>query len=388
MNWETYTSKAVQEIPASGIRKFWVKTLAIPDVLSLCIGEPDYAPPKKVLDECIASINRQETHYTENLGLPALRQAIASMYKRKYNVEYALDEIMLTIGASEAIDLAVRVFLNPGDEVLIPDPSYVAYPAEVILCGATPVMVPTYGKDGFKLRPEELEKKITPKTKMLIMGFPSNPTGAIMDADELAAIAKIAIKHDLIVVSDEIYSELTYGSGHVSMASLPNMKERTLVLNGFSKAYAMTGLRIGYLCGPAEVVALATKIHQYSIVAPATPIQKAAIVAINECEDSIKEMRDEYEARRNIIVNGFREMGLEIATPNGAFYAFPDISSTGLSDEEFAERLLAEEKVAVVPGSAFGACGKNHVRCSYASSREDIQEAIVRIGHFVKKYQK
>lgn len=388
MNLDNYISEAAKVIPPSGIRKFWNKTINIPNVLSLCIGEPDYAPPQEVIDAAIESLMHKETHYSVNSGIIELRQAIAKTYKEKYNVAYEVDEILATIGASEAIDLALRILVNPGDEVLIPDPSYVAYPAEVLLCAGKPVMVPTYAKDEFKLTVAELEKCVTSKTKVLLIGYPSNPTGAILEEDDLKEIAAFAVKHDLIIISDEIYSELTYGSNHVSIASLPGMKERTLVLNGFSKAYAMTGLRIGYLCGPVEFINAAIKIHQYSIVAPATPVQKAAVVAMQKCEQSVIDMHQEYQARRDLIVQGFKDIGLDVAVPKGAFYAFPDVSSTGLDDEEFAEQLLEKEKVAVVPGSAFGPQGKNHIRCSYASSQEDIKEAIRRIGHFVSTLKK
>lgn len=388
MNWNNYISKTSQELPASGIRKIWEMALAMDNVLSLGVGEPDYAPPEKVLQAAIKSLEKKETSYTSNAGLLPLRTAIRNWYQKRYGVDYTENEMMLTIGASEAIDLAMRVLLNEGDEVLIPDPSYVAYAAEVTLNRGTPVMVPTRLEEGFKITPAELEKAVTPKTKVLLMGYPSNPTGAILNQEDLKGIAEFAIKHDLIVVSDEIYSELTYGQTHTSIASLPGMKERTLILNGFSKAYAMTGLRIGFLLAPEEVIAQAIKIHQYSIVAPATPIQHAAIVALNECDESVINMREEYQARRDLIVAGFQKMGLPIAVPEGAFYVFPDISSCGLNDFDFAVQLLQQEHVAVVPGSAFGECGKGRIRCSYASSRETIQEALVRIERFINGLKK
>ncbi len=388
MNWNNYISKTSQELPASGIRKIWEMSLAMDNVLSLGVGEPDYAPPEKVLQAAIKSLEKKETSYTSNAGLLPLRTAIRNWYQKRYGVDYTENEMMLTIGASEAIDLAMRVLLNEGDEVLIPDPSYVAYAAEVTLNRGTPVMVPTRLEEGFKITPAELEKAVTPKTKVLLMGYPSNPTGAILNQEDLKGIAEFAIKHDLIVVSDEIYSELTYGQTHTSIASLPGMKERTLILNGFSKAYAMTGLRIGFLLAPEEVITQAIKIHQYSIVAPATPIQHAAIIALNECDESVINMREEYQARRDLIVAGFQKMGLPIAVPEGAFYVFPDISSCGLNDFDFAVQLLQQEHVAVVPGSAFGECGKGRIRCSYASSRETIQEALVRIERFINGLKK
>lgn len=383
MNWENRISEVSKQLPPSGIRKIWEMALSMDNVLSLGVGEPDYAPPTKVLDACIASLERKETGYTSNAGLLELRKAIRHWYYNRYGVDFTEDEIMLTIGASEGIDLSMRVLLNEGDEVLIPDPSYVAYPAEVALAKGVPVMVPTTLEEGFKITPEAIEKAITPRTKVLLMGYPSNPTGAILTKTELEQIAALVIKHDLIVVSDEIYSELTYTQKHSSIAALPGMKERTIILNGFSKAYAMTGLRIGFMCAPRDVITQALKIHQYSIVAPATPVQHAAIVALNECDDAIQAMRDEYNARRDLIVSGFQQMGLPIAVPDGAFYVFPDISACGLDDMEFAVQLLQQEHVAVVPGSAFGACGRGRIRCSYASSRETITEALTRIERFI-----
>ncbi|MBS4914141.1 MAG: pyridoxal phosphate-dependent aminotransferase [Veillonella sp.] len=383
MNWDSYISNTAKQLPPSGIRKIWEMALTMDNVLSLGVGEPDYAPPEKVLDACIASLQRKETGYTSNAGLFELRTAIRKWYYNRYHVDYTEDEIMLTIGASEGIDLSMRVLVDEGDEVLIPDPCYVAYPAEVKLAGGVPVMVPTTLEDGFKITPEAIEKAITPRTKVLLMGYPSNPTGAILSKEELEKIAAVAIKHDLIVVSDEIYSELTYGRKHTSIASLPYMKERTVTLNGFSKAYAMTGLRIGFMCAPKEVIQQALKIHQYSIVAPATPVQHGAIVALNECDDAIEAMREEYHARRDLIVSGFQRMGLPIAVPDGAFYVFPNISQCADNDMDFAVNLLQSEHVALVPGSAFGACGRGHIRCSYASSRETIKEALERIERFI-----
>jgi len=388
MNWDKRISYVAKQLPPSGIRKIWEMALSMDNVLSLGVGEPDYAPPEKVLNACISSIERKETGYTSNAGLLELRAAIRNWYYKRYDVDFTENEIMLTIGASEGIDLAMRVLLNEGDEVLIPDPSYVAYPAEVKLAKAVPVMVPTTLEEGFKITPEALEKAITPRTKVLLMGYPSNPTGAILTKNELEKIAQVIIKHDLIVVSDEIYSELTYGQSHTSIASLPGMKERCIILNGFSKAYAMTGLRLGFMCAPQEVINQALKIHQYSIVAPATPVQHAAVVALNECDDAIAAMREEYHARRDLIVAGFQRMGLPIAVPDGAFYVFPDISSCGMDDMEFAVQLLQQEHVALVPGSAFGECGRGRIRCSHASSRDTIEEALQRIERFINKIQK
>ena len=383
MNWNNYLSTMTQTLPPSGIRKFWEKAMAMDDVISLCVGEPDYIPPQPVLDALVASVERGETNYSPNAGILPLRKAISNWYHRRYHVHYGTDEMMLTIGASEAIDLSLRALLNEGDEVLIPNPSYVAHQAEVHMCSGKAVPVPTHLEDGFKLRVEELEKLVTEKTKAILMCYPSNPTGAIMDYEDLLPIAEFAKSHDLIIISDEIYSELTYHKDHVSMASLPGMKERTIILNGFSKSYAMTGLRIGFLCAPSEFITACIKLHQYSIVAPATPVQHAAIVALNECDDSVIAMRQDYLERRDMIVKGFQDMGLPIAVPEGAFYVFPDISQTGLSDEDFCEQLLEQQHVAVVPGSAFGTCGANRIRCSYASSKETIKEALRRIKLFL-----
>ena len=388
MNWNNYLSTMTQTLPPSGIRKFWEKAMAMDDVISLCVGEPDYIPPQPVLDALVASVERGETNYSPNAGILPLREAISNWYDRRYHVHYGTDEMMLTIGASEAIDLSLRALLNEGDEVLIPNPSYVAHQAEVHMCGGKVVPVPTHLEDGFKLRVEELEKLVTEKTKAILMCYPSNPTGAIMDYEDLLPIAEFAKAHDLIVISDEIYSELTYHKDHVSMASLPDMKERTIILNGFSKSYAMTGLRIGFLCAPSEFITACIKLHQYSIVAPATPVQHAAIVALNKCDDSVIAMRQDYLERRDMIVKGFQDMGLPIAVQEGAFYVFPDISQTGLSDEDFCEQLLEQQHVAVVPGSAFGTCGANRIRCSYASSKETIQEALRRIQIFLTTLQK
>ena len=387
MNWNNYLSTMTQTLPPSGIRKFWEKAMAMDDVISLCVGEPDYIPPQPVLDALVASVERGETNYSPNAGILPLREAISNWYNRRYHVSYGTDEMMLTIGASEAIDLSLRALLNEGDEVLIPNPSYVAHQAEVHMCSGKAIPVPTHLEDGFKLRVGELEKLVTEKTKAILMCYPSNPTGAIMDYEDLLPIAEFAKAHDLIVISDEIYSELTYHKDHVSMASLPGMKERTIILNGFSKSYAMTGLRIGFLCAPSEFITACIKLHQYSIVAPATPVQHAAIVALNECDDSVIAMRQDYLERRDMIVKGFQDMGLPIAVPEGAFYVFPDISQTGLSDEDFCEQLLEQQHVAVVPGSAFGTCGSNRIRCSYASSKETIQEALRRIQLFLDSLQ-
>lgn len=384
MDWEQRISRVATNLPTSGIRKFWDLANSMDNVLSLCVGEPDFPPPQPVLDAIIKSTVDHKTHYTANAGLVELRDEISKLLKRNYGLDYTTDEIVVTIGASEAIDLSLRCLLDPHDEVLIPDPAYVAYESEVLLNNGVPIMVPTYAKDEFRLTVEELEKNITPKTKALLLGFPSNPTGAIMSEEDLKPIAEFAVKHDLLVISDEIYAELNYIGKHVSIASFPNMKERTIVLNGFSKAYAMTGLRIGYLCAPEILVENALKIQQYSIVSAASIVQHGAIAALQECDENVVAMREVYRERRDLLVKGLRDIGLGVAQPNGAFYVFPDISISGLDDETFAEELLMEERVAVTPGSAFGKCGVNHVRISYSVSTEVIEEALRRIDRFVQ----
>lgn len=389
MDWNAKIAEDVKVVPPSGIRKFFDLANTMEGVISLGVGEPDYAAPDKVIAACIESLKEKKTSYTSNLGLPELRKDIAKLFSERYHVEYdPASEIVVTVGVSEAISIAMSALLNPGDEVLIPDPAYVAYPACVHFAGGTPVLVPTWEKDDFKLTVEELEKKVTPKTKILLIGYPNNPTGTVMTHDELAKIAEFAEKHDLIVISDEIYCDLTYEGTHTCFASLPGMKERTIVLNGFSKSYAMTGLRIGYMCAPKEAVTSIFKVHQYAILCASSTSQYGAIAALEQCEDDVKAMYDEYAARRVIVYEGLKSIGLPVFEPKGAFYIFPDITSTGMSDEEFSEQLLKEEKVGVVPGSCFGPQGKGHIRISYAASREHIEEALNRIGRFVKRHKK
>lgn len=389
MDWNAKIAEDVKVVPPSGIRKFFDLANTMEGVISLGVGEPDYAAPDKVIAACIESLKEKKTSYTSNLGLPELRKDIAKLFSERYHVEYdPASEIVVTVGVSEAISIAMSALLNPGDEVLVPDPAYVAYPACVHFAGGTPVLVPTWEKDDFKLTVEELEKKVTPKTKILLIGYPNNPTGTVMTHDELAKIAEFAEKHDLIVISDEIYCDLTYEGTHTCFASLPGMKERTIVLNGFSKSYAMTGLRIGYMCAPKEAVTSIFKVHQYAILCASSTSQYGAIAALEQCEDDVKAMYDEYAARRVIVYEGLKSIGLPVFEPKGAFYIFPDITSTGMSDEEFSEQLLKEEKVGVVPGSCFGPQGKGHIRISYAASREHIEEALNRIGRFVKRHKK
>lgn len=389
MDWNSKFASDVKEVSFSGIRKFFDLASTMKDVVSLGVGEPDYAAPDKVIDACIASLKRKETSYTSNWGILELRQEIAKLFKKRYDLDYdPNDEVMVTVGVSEAIGIIMTTFLNPGDEVLIPDPAYLAYPACVSIAHGKPVLVPTFADNEFKLTVEELEKKVTPKTKALLIGYPNNPTGTVMDRQSLEEIAAFAKKHDLIVIADEIYCDLTYEGQHTCFASLPGMRERTLVMNGFSKSYAMTGMRIGYICAPREALEEIYKVHQYEILCASTTSQYGALEALRSCDDDVKAMYDEYAARREMIYQGLVNMGLTVFKPKGAFYIFPDISCTGMDDEEFCDRLLKEEKVGVVPGTCFGPQGKNHVRISYAASRENIAEALKRMERFVAKYRK
>ena len=389
MDWNSKFAADVKSVSFSGIRKFFDLASTMKDVVSLGVGEPDYAAPDKVIDACIASLKRKETSYTSNWGILELRQEIAKLFKKRYDLDYdPADEVMVTVGVSEAIGIIMTTFLNPGDEVLIPDPAYLAYPACVSIAHGKPVLVPTYAENEFKLTVDELEKKVTPKTKALLIGYPNNPTGTVMDKKSLEDIAAFAKKHDLIVISDEIYCDLTYEGQHTCFASLPGMRERTLVMNGFSKSYAMTGMRIGYICAPREALEEIYKVHQYEILCASTTSQYGALEALRSCDDDVKAMYDEYAARREMIYQGLIDMGLPVFKPKGAFYIFPDISCTGMDDETFCDRLLKEERVGVVPGTCFGPQGKNHIRISYAASRENIAEALKRMGRFVEKYRK
>ena len=389
MDWDSKVASNIKTVEFSGIRKFFDLASTMKDVISLGVGEPDYSAPEQVIEACIASLKRKETSYTSNWGLLELRKEIGKLFETRYGVTYNPDdEIMVTVGVSEAIGAILTTILNPGDEVLIPDPAYLAYPACVSIAHGKPVLVPTYAKDGFRLSVEELEKNITPRTKAILIGYPNNPTGTVMDRDALVKVASFAEKHDLIVISDEIYCDLTYEGKHTCFASLPGMRDRTLVMNGFSKSYAMTGLRVGYICGPAQIMQQVYKVHQYEILCTSVTSQYGAIAALKYCNDDVKAMFREYETRRNIVYDGLCRMGLSVVKPEGAFYIFPDISVTGMNDEEFADRLLKEEKVGVVPGSCFGPQGKNHIRISYAASREKLLEALKRMARFVDKHRK
>lgn len=381
-------SPAVQSIQPSGIRKFFDIAAKMEDVISLGVGEPDFVTPWSIRESCVYGLEQGYTSYTANRGLLELREEIARHYDSVYDVQYdAATDILVTVGVSEALDLAMRALLSPGDEVLIPEPCYVSYQACTILAGGVPVAVPAKLENEFRITPEELEAHVTPKTKVLLIGYPNNPTGAIMTRKDLLAIAAFAEEHDLLVISDEIYGDLTYGGEeHVCFSALPGMQERTLLLNGFSKAYAMTGWRIGYVLGAPDLIAAMTKIHQYTMLCAPITAQLAAIEALRHGEKYMKKMVAEYDRRRRLIYEGFTKMGLNCFEPKGAFYIFPDISTTGFTSEEFAEKLLESEHVALVPGNAFGACGEGHVRCSYATSIDKISEALARIENFIKHH--
>ena len=388
MHWEEKTANNVKEMKPSGIRKFFDIAAQVKGVLSLSIGEPDFAAPDKILQAMTQSLQRKETSYTANAGILELRQEISRYVAKHYGLTYAPeDEILITVGVSEGLAMALLAYTEPGDEVIIPDPAYVAYPASVELAGGKPVFVPTYPEDDFKLTVAALERVVTPKTKILVIGYPNNPTGTVMTKDELLSIAEFAKKHDLIVMTDEIYCELMYGDAKfTSFATLPDMRERTIVFNGFSKAWAMTGMRLGYVCAPRDGLAPILKLHQYAIMCANTQAQIGGITALRDCDDEVEAMRQEYDRRRTVIYRGLKEMGLPVFEPKGAFYIFPDIRATGMTSAEFCEKLVQEEKVAVVPGSAFGENGEGFVRISYAASMETIEEALRRMARFVKKY--
>ncbi len=381
-----FLSDKVTGLKPSGIRKFFDIVTEMKDAISLGVGEPDFDTPWFIRDEGIFSLERGRTFYTSNAGLKDLRQEIANYIKRTQNTEYDPNsEIIVTVGGSEAIDIGLRAVINPGDEVIIPQPSYVSYEPCAILADAKPVIIELKAENDFRLTPDELSGAITDKTKVLILPFPNNPTGAIMEKADLEKIAKIVIEKDLLVMSDEIYSALTYKGKHVSIASLDGMKERTILINGFSKAYAMTGWRLGYACGPKEIIRQMTKIHQYAIMCAPTTSQYAAVEALKKGDDEVEKMRQSYNQRRRFLMNAFKEMGLDCFEPFGAFYVFPCIKEFNMTSEEFATRLLTEEKVAVVPGSAFGDCGEGFLRISYAYSIENLKEAVSRIRKFVEK---
>jgi len=381
-------SKTVVEIQPSGIRKFFDIVSEMKDAISLGVGEPDFVTPWHIREEGIYSMEKRRTIYTSNAGLKELKIEICNYLKRKYDLEYHYDrETIVTVGGSEAIDLALRAMLEPGDEVLIPQPCYVSYHPCTILAGGTPVVIELKGDNDFKLTKEQLLSSITDKTKILILAFPNNPTGAIMDYDDLKEIADVIIEKDIFVISDEIYSELTYGRQHVSIASLPGLRERTVVINGFSKSYAMTGWRLGYAVGPSDIIEQMIKIHQFAIMCAPSISQYAGVEALKNGDSDVEMMRDAYDKRRRYVVHAFRNMGLECFEPYGAFYVFPCIKSMGMTSEDFATKLLQEEKLAVVPGTAFGDCGEGYLRISYAYSIENLKIALERIEKFVARHK-
>ena len=388
IDYSKLISENISSLAPSGIRKFFDVAAEMKDVISLGVGEPDFVTPWAVREAGIYSLEKGHTHYSANSGLIELRNEICTYLMRKYDLRYnPKTETLVTVGGSEAIDLLIRAIISPGDEVLIPEPCFVCYKPCTIMAGGTPVTIQTEEKDNFKLTAEKLIEKITPKSKLLILPFPNNPTGAVMEREDLEKIAKVVKEHNLFVLSDEIYGELNYtGNPHVPFAAIDAMWERTVTVNGFSKAFAMTGWRLGYACGPEPVIKQMTKIHQYAIMCAPTTSQYAAIEAMRSCDDDVEYMKSEYDHRRRVMVNGFREMGLSCFEPLGAFYVFPNISATGLTSEEFATKLLYEKKVAVVPGTAFGESGEGFIRCSYAYSIKNIEKALERIGEFVQEH--
>lgn len=382
-----FIAQRVRAIPPSGIRRFFDIAATMDDVISLGIGEPDFTTPPALLQAGIQSLQRGSTHYTSNSGIYELRVALSRYIARLYGVEYHPEhELLITVGVSEALYLALNAVLDPGDEVIVPEPCFVAYMPEVTLAGGVPVPVPTDMADAFQVRAERIAEKITPRTKALLIGYPNNPTGAVMSREGLLAIAQLAQQHDLLVISDEIYDRLVYGVPHVQFATLPNMRERTIVLSGFSKSHAMTGWRIGYAAGSAEIIGMMRKIHQYTIMSAPTTAQEALLAALDHSEPDVAAMCEEYDRRRRLIVSGFNALGLTCFEPRGAFYAFPNIAVSGLDDNTFAERLLQEERVAMVPGSAFGPSGAGFVRASYATAYEKIEQALERLARFLQRH--
>lgn len=390
IDWQKRISPVVQAIPPSGIRRFFDIAAEMEDVISLGVGEPDFVTPWSIRESCVYGLEQGYTSYTANRGLWELREEICALQKRNFNIDYdPKTNVLVTVGVSEALDIAMRAILTPGDEILIPEPCYVSYKACASLAGAVAVAVPAKIENNFSITPADLKAHVTNKTKALLIGYPNNPTGAILTKEQLMDIAKFAQEHDLIVISDEIYGDLTYGGErHVCFAGLPGMKDRTILLNGFSKAYAMTGWRIGYAMSNPAIISAMTKIHQYTMLCAPITAQIAAVEALRHGEKYMKKMVSEYDKRRRLIYDGLTNAGLKCFEPKGAFYIFPDITSTGLTSEEFAEQLLMKEHVALVPGTAFGQCGEGYVRCSYATSVTKISEAIARIEHFVQHCKK
>ncbi|HUW46512.1 MAG TPA: aminotransferase class I/II-fold pyridoxal phosphate-dependent enzyme [Dehalococcoidia bacterium] len=379
-------SQKVATLPPSGIRKFFDLLSSVEDVISLGIGEPDFVTPWHIREAGTYSLEKGYTMYTSNSGMPELRQELASYLELHHRVSYHPEhEILVTTGTSEGLDLALRAIINPGDEVIIPDPCYVAYPADIILADGVPILVPTNEENNFVVRATDIEARVTKQTKAILIGYPANPTGAVMSRKEADAIARLAKKYDLLVISDELYAHLVYGVEHICFPSLPGMKERTILIRGFSKSYAMTGWRVGYVAAERRFIQALTKIHQYTMLSAPTMAQMAAIEALRNGESEVEKMVQEYNRRRRFLVKRLNEIGLPCFEPKGAFYAFPSIKATGMNSEEFAEKLLLEEKVAVVPGTAFGPCGEGFVRCCYATSLPNIEEALKRMDRFIRK---
>ena len=379
-----FISRRVDSLPVSGIRRFFDIAATMKDVVSLGIGEPDFPTPPAAMRAGLAALKRGETHYTSNAGLLELRQAVSRHLERLYGVAYdPRDEVLITVGVSEALSIALAAMCEPGDEVIVPEPSYVSYAPEVVFAGGTPVTVPTRAADGWQVSPAAIERAATRRTKAILMGSPNNPTGAVASRATMAQVSRIAKKRDLVVVSDEIYDQLVYGVEHVCIASLPGMRARTITLGGFSKDYAMTGWRIGYAAAPRALLRGLAKIHQYTIMSTPTVAQHAALAALRSCARDVERMRREYDRRRRMLCDGLNRLGLECVEPRGAFYMFPNVESSGLDETRFAERLLMEQKVAVVPGTAFGPGGAGHVRCAYATSTDRIAEALRRIAKFL-----
>ncbi len=384
---ESYLAHRVATLKPSGIRKFFDIVATMQDVISLGIGEPDFVTPQPIVEAGIQSLHAGQTHYTSNAGILELRQKISRYLESAYSVQYdPLKEVMITVGVSEALYLALNAILEPGDEVLIPTPCFVSYQAEVILAGGVPVEIPTLMQDAFQVRADALASAITPRTRAILIAYPNNPTGAVATRQTLLDVAALAEKHDLVVISDELYDQLVYGVQHVCFAALPGMHHRTILLGGFSKNYAMTGWRIGFAAAPAAILGGLLRIHQYTIMSAPTMAQAAAIEALEHGQPYVEEMRSEYNRRRQLIVKGLNRLGLATFEPRGAFYAFPSIAAAGMDDETFAQKLLEEERVAVVPGSAFGPGGEGFVRCSYATAYEKIEEALIRIQRFVQRH--
>jgi aminotransferase len=383
---DKFIANTVRSIPRSGIRDFFDIVQGMKDVISLGVGEPDFVTPWHIREAAIYALERGRTGYTSNLGTLRLRKAICESLSKNFHVTYdPQTEILIAVGVSEAMDLAFRAVLNPGDEVIYHEPCYVSYAPEIVLAHGVPVPIACRPENGFSVTAEEIEKRVTPRTKVLVLNFPTNPTGGTMTRDELLKISEVVRRHNLLVLTDEIYAELTFEGEHVSIASLPGMRERTIFLHGFSKAYAMTGFRLGYACGPAELIEAMMRIHQYSMLCASIISQEAAYEAIRNGDAAMVEMREQYRLRRNFIVKSLNDMGLTCHLPRGSFYAFPSIQSTGLASKEFAVKLLEQEKVACVPGSAFGACGEGFVRCCFATSLEQIQTAVERMARFVQR---